>query len=60
MLQTANFGDSPLVHLNKLMEMQPDKPAMVMEFWTGWYSHWMESHETTTVESKGLYTFYKH
>lgn len=24
------------------MILQPDKPLMVMEYWTGWFRHWNE------------------
>ncbi|CAH1797319.1 unnamed protein product [Owenia fusiformis] len=30
----------------KLKSRQPDKPFMVMEFWTGWFDHWGEKHHT--------------
>ncbi|XP_047119927.1 beta-galactosidase-1-like protein 2 isoform X4 [Schistocerca piceifrons] len=51
-LQTANFQVNPEDQLNRLKELQPDKPAMVMEYWSGWFDHWMESsHSTTSVES---------
>ncbi|KAG8233442.1 hypothetical protein J437_LFUL010553 [Ladona fulva] len=46
-LQTANFNTAPESELNALKELQPDKAVMVMEFWSGWFDHWMEgSHQT--------------
>lgn len=50
-LATVNFQKKPEEHLARLRSFQPDKPAMVGEFWTGWFDHWGESHHTTTVES---------
>ena len=28
------------------MSQQPDKPAMVMELWSGWFDRWNEIHLT--------------
>lgn len=44
MLQVANFNEKATEELNILKSFQPDKAAMVMEFWTGWFDHWGESH----------------
>lgn len=38
-------------HVNTIMlscdhHMQPDKPVMIMEFWSGWFDHWNEPHLT--------------
>lgn len=41
-LQTANFKQDGHAQLNTLKQIQPSKPAMVMEFWTGWFDHWDE------------------
>lgn len=41
-LQTANFKQDGLAQLKTLKQIQPSKPAMVMEFWTGWFDHWDE------------------
>lgn len=54
MLQTANFQKNPEVELLLLKVFQPDKPAMVMEYWSGWFDHWFEQeHHTTSVEGTG-------
>ncbi|KAK5650908.1 hypothetical protein RI129_001937 [Pyrocoelia pectoralis] len=45
-LQTANFGHNPEREFNRLKELQPNKPIMAMEFWTGWFDHWAEHHHT--------------
>ncbi|KAF7283583.1 hypothetical protein GWI33_023375 [Rhynchophorus ferrugineus] len=43
-LQTANFGGDANGQLNKLAELQPDRPLMVMEFWIGWFDFWGANH----------------
>ncbi|VEN48802.1 unnamed protein product [Callosobruchus maculatus] len=49
-LQTANFKVSPKDQLDMLREVQPGKPVMTMEFWTGWFDHWMDpKHHTDSV-----------
>ncbi|CAG9815746.1 unnamed protein product [Phaedon cochleariae] len=45
-LQTANFGGNPKPDFDKLKELQPNRPIMAMEFWTGWFDHWSETHHT--------------
>ena len=45
-LYTANFQDDPEKELSLLQMYQPGKPSMVMEYWTGWFDHWTESHHT--------------
>ncbi|ELT97928.1 hypothetical protein CAPTEDRAFT_112460 [Capitella teleta] len=35
---------------DKLHELQPGKPLMVMEFWSGWFDHWEEKHHTMSLE----------
>jgi len=32
--------------LDILRKYQPNEPAMVTEFWSGWYDHWGEQHHT--------------
>jgi beta-galactosidase len=43
---TVNFGSRPEEGFAKLLEHQPDKPLMCMEFWNGWFDHWGEEHHT--------------
>ncbi|XP_068990997.1 beta-galactosidase-1-like protein 2 isoform X2 [Neodiprion pinetum] len=45
-LQTANFKVDPEKELNLLKELQPNMPAMVMEYWTGAYDHWLEPRDS--------------
>jgi beta-galactosidase len=44
--KTVNFGSHPEEGFEKLLEYQPDKPMMCMEFWNGWFDHWGEPHHT--------------
>lgn len=55
--QTANFGGNPEKDFNKLKELQPNKPAMAMEFWTGWFDHWSELHHK--VNNTNFYDIYE-
>ncbi|XP_022901561.2 beta-galactosidase-1-like protein 2 [Onthophagus taurus] len=45
-LYTANFQIDAKKELDILKSYQPNKPCMVMEFWTGWFDHWGDKHET--------------
>lgn len=50
---TANFKTGGENELKILKEIQPDRPLMVMEFWTGWFDHWLaEVHVTWAPESE--------
>ena len=48
--QTVNFQDNVEKHLAALADMQPDKPLMVSEFWSGWFDHWGEKHHSYSGE----------
>ena len=43
-LMTVNCQTNVTLNLNVLRTLQPDRPVMVMEFWTGWFDHWGEKH----------------
>ena len=43
-LATVNFGSRADEAFAKLRRYQPEGPLMVMEFWDGWFDHWMEPH----------------
>ncbi|CAB3370135.1 Hypothetical predicted protein [Cloeon dipterum] len=45
-LMMANFNNNPAEQFDKLLELQPDKPLMSMEFWVGWFDHWWSTHDT--------------
>ncbi|XP_030767921.1 beta-galactosidase-1-like protein 2 [Sitophilus oryzae] len=43
-LATANFQEDCSIELGLLKSHQPNKPLMVMEYWTGWFDHYTEKH----------------
>ncbi|XP_059473358.1 beta-galactosidase-1-like protein 2 [Neocloeon triangulifer] len=43
-LMTANFDNNPATQFDRLLELQPDKPLMAMEFWSGWFDYWFGVH----------------
>ncbi|MFC3798797.1 beta-galactosidase [Cohnella sp. GCM10012308] len=43
---TVNFGSRAAEAFAKLREYQPEGPLMCMEFWNGWFDHWMEPHQS--------------
>lgn len=47
---TVNFGSDAPGAFAKLREYQPEGPLMCMEFWNGWFDHWMEEHQTRPAE----------
>ncbi|KXJ20417.1 beta-galactosidase-1-like protein 2 [Exaiptasia diaphana] len=49
-LKTVNFQKDEEKNLNGLKEVQPNKPLMVMEFWSGWFDHWSEEHHILSLE----------
>jgi beta-galactosidase len=50
-LATVNFGSRANEAFAKLLEYQPEGPLMCMEFWNGWFDHWMKPHHTRDAES---------
>lgn len=49
-LQTGNFGATVKLNLDMLHAFQPEKPMLVMEYWTGWYDFWTRDHTTVSAE----------
>lgn len=49
-LATVNFGSRAVDAFAKLRRYQPQGPLMVMEFWDGWFDHWMEPHANRPAE----------
>ena len=33
--------------------LQPDKPLMVMEYWSGWFNHWNEPRPQLSLSPEG-------
>lgn len=46
-LVTANLQSDPSVHLDRLLEYQPNRPVMIAEYWAGWFTPWFHEHATT-------------
>ncbi|MHA6485086.1 glycoside hydrolase family 35 protein [Paenibacillus sp. strain BS8-2] len=45
-LATSNFGSRPEEEFAKFREYRPDEPLFCMEYWNGWFDHWLETHHT--------------
>lgn len=37
---------------------QPNSPAIVMDYWTGWYDVWGDLHHMLPPEGRGVVLFY--
>ena len=54
-LQTANFNTGYANNLATLEVVQPDRPKMVSEFWSGWFDHWLsEVHVGSPINGQSL------
>lgn len=49
-LPTVNFGSRASESFIKLEEHAGEVPHFVMEYWNGWFDHWMEQHHTRDVD----------
>lgn len=49
-LATVNFGSRPEEAFKKFREYRPDDPFMCMEYWNGWFDHWMKPHHTRDAQ----------
>ncbi|MWV43709.1 beta-galactosidase [Paenibacillus sp. HJL G12] len=49
-LETVNFGSRAKEAFEKLREYQPEGPLICMEFWNGWFDHWMEEHQSRPAD----------
>ncbi|CAN7737289.1 beta-galactosidase [Paenibacillus sp. LjRoot56] len=49
-LATVNFGSKPEEMFAKFREYRPTEPLMCMEYWNGWFDHWMKPHHTRDAE----------
>lgn len=45
-LKTINLEWKAREKIKMLRWLQPNAPAMIAEFWTGWFDHWGEVHHT--------------
>lgn len=49
---TANFKFGGKAQMDRLLQLQPNKPIFVTEYWPGWFDHWFAPfHVILTVES---------
>lgn len=49
-LATVNFGSRPKEAFEKFREYRPDEPLMCMEYWNGWFDHWLKPHHTRDAQ----------
>lgn len=47
---TVNFGSRVEESFAKYREYRKDEPLMVMEYWNGWFDHWMQDHHVRDAE----------
>lgn len=50
-LATVNFGNRPEEAFEKFRQYRTDEPVMCMEFWNGWFDHWLKPHHTRDAAS---------
>ncbi|MGO4107673.1 beta-galactosidase [Paenibacillus sp. YAF4_2] len=43
-LATVNFGSRPEEEFAKFREYRPEEPLFCMEYWNGWFDHWLKPH----------------
>ncbi|XP_046649985.1 beta-galactosidase-1-like protein 2 [Daphnia pulicaria] len=55
-LQTANFQNNADPEFDALDILQPDKPYMVAEFWSGWFDHWGQGYHGGSSLEEFSYT----
>jgi len=49
-LATVNFGSRPEEEFAKFREYRPDEPLFCMEYWNGWFDHWLKPHHSRDSE----------
>ncbi|XP_054868376.1 beta-galactosidase-1-like protein 2 isoform X2 [Amphiprion ocellaris] len=49
-LETINFQKVHPEHIKFLDEIQPERPKMVMEYWSGWFDTWEGLHHVFAAE----------
>lgn len=49
---TVNFGTGSNIEnqFKRLKELRPETPLMCSEYWSGWFDHWGDPHETRPAE----------
>ncbi|CAN0501208.1 unnamed protein product, partial [Laminaria digitata] len=51
-IHTWNASDQLTTNLRQLRAVQPEAPALVSEYWTGWFDQWGEKHSETVSAEK--------
>nr|XP_023026961.1 beta-galactosidase-1-like protein 3 [Leptinotarsa decemlineata] len=46
----GNFNTDPQKQLDMLKKLQPNKPLMTMEYWSGWYDVWGSRHNNRSAQ----------
>jgi beta-galactosidase len=54
-LEVGTGDGDPLPSLAALKKFQPGKPALMAEFWDGWFDHWGETHQTRDPQQMAGY-----
>ncbi|UKS25267.1 beta-galactosidase [Paenibacillus sp. HWE-109] len=49
-LATVNFGSKPEEAFEKFREYRGDEPLFCMEYWNGWFDHWLKPHHTRAAD----------
>lgn len=58
---TANFQTNSDEQFDELLRLQPNRPLMATEFWTGWFDHWLEEyHQVRDPECTQYPLFHGH
>ncbi|KAH1000108.1 hypothetical protein HUJ04_000036, partial [Dendroctonus ponderosae] len=50
-LMTFNFDSDVDTNLATMEQLQPGRPLMVMEYWSGWFDYVASGHKTKTLET---------
>lgn len=45
-LATVNFGSRPEEAFRTFRQYRPEDPLVCMEYWNGWFDHWLTPHHT--------------
>ncbi|MEQ4486609.1 glycoside hydrolase family 35 protein [Cohnella silvisoli] len=49
-LATVNFGSRPEEAFAQLRKYRSDDPLVCMEYWNGWFDHWLKQHHTRSAD----------
>lgn len=54
-LMTLNFGDNPEIAFQCGRRYRPEGPDCCMEFWNGWFDHWLEEHHVRPNDASEVF-----